>query len=48
MDDIVKGFEYLYKRFGAFHITKEMIGWTDLGIIKVWINEDFSLNKKSF
>ncbi len=23
-----------------------MIGWTELGVIKVWMNEDFSQNRK--
>ena len=46
--DIVKGFEYLFRRFGSFAITEEMIGWTKLGIVKVWINEDFCSNYKQF
>lgn len=43
--DIVKGFDYLFKRFGAFHISPEMIGWTDIDVIKVWFNEDFASNR---
>jgi hypothetical protein len=43
--DIVKGFEYLAKRFGAFHIRPDMIGWTDIEVIKVWFNEDFASNR---
>jgi hypothetical protein len=31
-------------RFGAFQVKKGMIGWTALGIVKVWIHEDFSSN----
>jgi hypothetical protein len=42
--DIFKAVEYLHTRFGAFRITKGMIGWTDLGVAKVWINEDFCSN----
>ena len=47
VSDIVAGFDYLHRRFGAFSITEEMIGLTELGIVKVWLNEDFSLNTKS-
>ena len=45
--DIVRGFNYLNRRFGHFVIKEEMIGCTELGIVKVWFNEDFSLNTKS-
>src|ERR1700679_3698532 len=24
-----------------------MIGWTGLGVVKVWINEDYALNRKA-
>lgn len=44
--DIVKAFDYLHRRFGTFSITEEMIGFTELGIPKVWLNPDFSLNRK--
>lgn len=44
--DIIKGFQYLYNRFGSFSITEEMIGWTELGVVKVWFNSDYSLNRK--
>ena len=27
-----------------FRIRKGMIGWTDLGVVKVWISEDFADN----
>lgn len=45
--EIVTGFDYLFRRFGSFAITEEMIGLTELGVVKVWINEDFSQNTKS-
>ena len=44
--EIVAGFSYLFRRFGFFKIKEEMIGWTDLGVIKVWLNEDYGLNNK--
>ena len=36
--DIVSGFSYLFRRFGLFKIKEEMIGWTNLGVVKVWLN----------
>jgi hypothetical protein len=42
--DIVAGFSYLHRRFGLFKIKEEMIGWTNLGVIKVWLNYDYGLN----
>lgn len=42
--DILRAIEYLKQRFGYFHIKKGMIGWTALGVVKVWINSDFSAN----
>ena len=45
--DIVRAFDYLYKRHGCFKVKEELIGWTDLGVVKVWLNEDYSLNAKS-
>jgi hypothetical protein len=44
--DIVQGFDYLCRRFGPFRIQPQLIGWTELGVIKVWLNEDYSLNCK--
>ncbi len=42
--DILRAIEYLKQRFGLFRIKKGMIGWTALGVAKVWINSDFSAN----
>jgi hypothetical protein len=42
--DILRAIEYLRQRFGLFRIKKGMIGWTTLGVAKVWINSDFSAN----
>lgn len=39
--DIVRAIEYLRGRFGLFRIRKGMIGWTELGVAKVWISEKF-------
>lgn len=47
IEDITKGFAYLFNRFGPFHITEGMIGITELGVIKVWFNEDYCSNKIS-
>lgn len=44
--DIIEGFSYLYRRYGGFEIREEMIGWTALGFVKVWLNEDFGVNEK--
>lgn len=42
--DILRAIEYLRLRFGFFRINKGMIGLTALGVVKVWINSDFSQN----
>lgn len=42
--DVLRSIEYLRQRFGLFRIKKGMIGWTALGVAKVWINSDFSAN----
>jgi len=42
---ILKGYEYLCKRFGKFYLTDNMIGWTNLNIVKIWFNEDFASNQ---
>jgi hypothetical protein len=38
------GFERLFNRFGTFRITENMVGVTEKGFCRVWINENFSLN----
>lgn len=44
--DVVGGLKYLFRRVGPFSIIEEMIGWTELGVVKVWFNDDFSSNNK--
>ncbi len=36
--NILKAFQYLFMRFGAFRIKKRMISKTELGLVKAWIN----------
>jgi hypothetical protein len=43
--DIVRAFDYLFRRFGPFPVTSDLVGWTQLGV-KIWFNPDFSLNRK--
>jgi len=47
VNDIVSGFSYLHRRFGLFKIKEERCGWTNLGVVKVWLNEDYGANTKA-
>lgn len=42
--EILKGLRYLCKRYGPFELTGQMVGWTHDMMMKVWYNEDFSVN----
>jgi hypothetical protein len=39
------GFYYLYVKNGSFPITEKMIGINNQGRLKVWMNENFALNR---
>jgi len=39
---------YLGQKYGFFHINRKLIGWTNLGVIKVWINSNFASNTVEF
>ena len=43
--DIVRGFNYLVKRYGPFRPTQRMVGCTREGLVKVWLNEDYTRNE---
>lgn len=43
--DVVRTVQYLKRRYGGFRVRREMVGLTELGVVKVWVNEDFSSNQ---
>ena len=38
------GFKSLNKKFGAFRVKNNMIGFDNKGIIRVWVNTNFAKN----
>lgn len=44
LESALEGFRLLYRRFGAFEIDSNLISINTEGIIKVWINPDYSKN----
>ena len=45
--ECLRGFELLLKKFGPFPITSKQICLDSKGLLKVWINPDFSKNSVS-
>ncbi len=40
--DLLRTVGYLIRRYGPFRLRPEHLGLTELGLVKIWINKDFS------
>ena len=45
MNTAFKGFAFIEEALGHFEIEEEMIGFTEEGRPKVWLNRQFHINK---
>ena len=43
--EALRGFKMLSEKFGPFTITHRMIGFNVSGNVKVWMNENFAVNR---
>ena len=46
MLECLQGFQELYSRYGFVAVDRDMIGVTQKGIVKVWLNNIYSRNLK--
>ena len=41
----LRGFDELHQQLGPFHISEEMVGINNEGVVKVWVNSDFGKSR---